>query len=252
MPMLNLTEGDHIYLRIYPWMQGASATGKYIALKDVTIHGYAEEIPTLEEVTALWNSSLVAAKTNNDTTLVASTGLELFVKNNNGATSDYVHTQANDFLHWNGKSSANTRYAKFTAPSEGHIVVTYMSNNSTANDRIVAVAKSVITLSSSDLASLLSNENVYIAGLTNGYTEQTIEADVNAGDVYIYNAYNGCRITSISFTYTRAIGNNENTNPTSLEASADSATDVVKFMMNGQLFIRKNGVIYNALGQMVK
>ena len=30
------------------------------------------------------------------------------------------------------------------------------------------------------------------------------------------------------------------------------ADEVVKFMQNGQLFIMKNGVLYNAMGQMVK
>lgn len=203
MPMKNLTEGDHVYVRIYPWMQGASATGKYIALKDVTIHGYLEEIPSTEEVTAVWNSSLVAAKTSNDTTLTSEVGLVLTVVNNGGNTSDYVNTVANDFLHWNGASKASARYAKFTAPSDGHIVVTYQSNNSTATDRIVAVGKSIV--SGADSATLVQNEDVFGCGYTNGYTEKTISVDVTAGDVYVYNAYSGCRVNSISFTYTRNI-----------------------------------------------
>lgn len=203
MPMKNLTEGDKVYVRVYPWMQGASASGKYIALKDVAIHGYTEDIPTTEEVTAVWNSSLVTAKTSNDTTLTSAVGLVLTVVNNGGSTSDYVNTVATDFLHWNGASKSTIRHAKFTAPSDGHIVVKYASNNASATDRIVAVAKSVIT--GSDSATLAQNSDVFGCGLTNGATEKTIEADVTAGDVYVYNAYSGCHVNSISFTYTREI-----------------------------------------------
>lgn len=203
MPMKNLTEGNKVYVRIYPWMQGASASGKYIALKNLAVHGYLEEIPTTEEVTAVWNSSLVTAKTSSDTTLTSETGLVLTVVNNGGGTSDYVNTVANDFLHWNGASKSTIRYAKFTAPSDGHIVVKYASNNASATDRIVAVAKSVIT--GSDSAALAQNSDVFGCGLTNGATEKTIEADVTAGDVYVYNAYSGCHVNSISFTYTREI-----------------------------------------------
>ena len=203
MPMLNLTKGDKVYVRVYPWMQGASASGKYIALKDVTIHGYTEDIPTTEEVTAVWNSTLVTNKTSNDTTLTSSVGLVLTVVNNGTSASDYVNNVANDFLHWNGTSKTTARYAKFTAPSDGHIVVTYQSNNSTAKDRIVAVAKSIVL--GSDSAALAPDENVFGCGYTDGYTEKTISVDVTAGDVYVYNANSGCRVNSISFTYTREI-----------------------------------------------
>lgn len=203
MPMKNLTKGDKVYVRVYPWMQGASASGKYIALKDVTIHGYTEDIPTTEEVTAVWNSTLVTNKTSNDTTLTSSVGLVLTVVNNGTSANDYVNNVANDFLHWNGASKTTARYAKFTAPSDGHIVVTYQSNNSTAKDRIVAVAKSIVL--GSDSATLAQDENVFGCGYTDGYTEKTISVDVTAGDVYVYNAYSGCRVNSISFTYTRNI-----------------------------------------------
>ena len=247
MPMKNLTEGDHIYIRIYPWMQGASASGKYIALKDVTIHGYAEEIPTTEEITAVWDGSLVVAKTSSDTTLTATTGLVLTVVNNGGATSDFVNTSTTDFLHWNGASKATIRHAKFTAPSAGHIVVKYASNNASATDRIVAVAKSVKT--GSNISDLNADADVYVAGLTEGSTQKTIEADVEAGDVYIYNAYSGSHIASISFTYTRTIATDiENIKPDQSTISNQQST-IVKLLRNGRLVITRDGREYDILGR---
>ena len=37
--MKTLEEGETIYIRIYPWKEAAAASGKYIALSDMTIHG---------------------------------------------------------------------------------------------------------------------------------------------------------------------------------------------------------------------
>lgn len=37
--MKTLEEGETIYIRVYPWKEAAAASGKYVALSDVTIHG---------------------------------------------------------------------------------------------------------------------------------------------------------------------------------------------------------------------
>lgn len=155
-----------------------------------------------EEVTVKWDYNCVTEKSSADQTLTAS-GLDLNVVNNNGGSSDYVNNNANEFLHWNGQSSATIRYAKFTAPHAGIVTVEYKSNADNATDRIVAVGKSVVT--GNNVATLNSNPNVYKAGYTNGYTVKTIRTNVDKGDVYIYNASGGCNIKSITYTYTTSV-----------------------------------------------
>lgn len=155
-----------------------------------------------DEVTVTWDYKCVTEKSSADQTLTAG-GLDLTVVNNGGGTSDYVNV-ATDFLHWNGSSSSSIRHAKFTAPEDGTITVKYKSNNKDATDRIVAVGKSVVT--GTDVATLKENTNVYAAGWTNASTTQTINANIKAGDVYIYNASGGCSIIEISYTYTKNEG----------------------------------------------
>ena len=36
---MTLEEGETIYIRVYPWKETAAASGKYVALSDMTIHG---------------------------------------------------------------------------------------------------------------------------------------------------------------------------------------------------------------------
>lgn len=36
---MTLEEGETIYIRVYPWKEAAAASGKYVALSDMTIHG---------------------------------------------------------------------------------------------------------------------------------------------------------------------------------------------------------------------
>lgn len=51
IPVVNITNGESIYLRIYPWYK-SEATGKTICLSDVYIHGMASDATGIEEVTA--------------------------------------------------------------------------------------------------------------------------------------------------------------------------------------------------------
>jgi hypothetical protein len=41
-PIVTLNPGETLYLRIFPWYKGASASGKYLCLQTLTIHGTAQ------------------------------------------------------------------------------------------------------------------------------------------------------------------------------------------------------------------
>lgn len=51
IPVVNIADGQSLYLRIYPWYSSA-ATGKTICFSDVYIHGMASDATGIEEVTA--------------------------------------------------------------------------------------------------------------------------------------------------------------------------------------------------------
>lgn len=47
---IQLKSGETLYIRIYPWnSEGSVKTGKYVCLKDFTIHGYATEATSVNE-----------------------------------------------------------------------------------------------------------------------------------------------------------------------------------------------------------
>jgi lysophospholipase L1-like esterase len=41
-PILTVNDGETLYVRVFPWLKGASASGKYLCLQSVTIHGMAQ------------------------------------------------------------------------------------------------------------------------------------------------------------------------------------------------------------------
>lgn len=214
MPMKELSAGNKIYIRIYPWMQGAAATGKYIALKDVTIHGYAEEIPQYTEETTTWDFSeystqvLLSKDLNYEGTPkyameYTKDGLTLLLvgtetgKNSSGADAEYVNTSYG--FHCNGASSATTRHIQFTPQYDGKLTVSYRSNNSSATDRIVAIGTAVKTFN--PIPATL-DDAVLAAGLTDGANTKTISANLTAGTTYYaYFAYSGSSITKLQYDY---------------------------------------------------
>ena len=50
-PVLELSEGETLLLRIYPWYS-SEATGKTICLSHVTLHGVAESVSSIQETNA--------------------------------------------------------------------------------------------------------------------------------------------------------------------------------------------------------
>lgn len=220
MPMESLTAGDTIRVRVYPWLQNTNATGKYICLSNLIIHGYAEDIPTVEEKTTVWNFSEYGTQVLLSSDLAyAGTGFPSYTheyikdditlycvgtatgKNSSDVDAEYLNTTYG--FHCNGASTASTRYLQLNAPYDGKVTVTYRSNNGSATDRIVAIGTQVKTFSGS--VSPLP-ENVLAAGFTNGSELKTIEADVVAGTTYyFYFAYSGSSITKVQYDYLKPI-----------------------------------------------
>lgn len=213
MPMKNLTAGDKIYIRVYPWMQGASSSSKYIALKDVTIHGYAEEIPQFTEETTTWDFSEFTTQVDLNESLNYSNPKYAYEYTKDNMTLLCVGTQTGldskgnkaEYLnnsygfHCNGASSATTRHIQFTPQYDGKLTVSYRSNNSSATDRIVAIGTAVKTFN--PIPDVL-DEVVLAAGLTNGSNIQTISADLTAGTTYYaYFAYSGSSILKLQYDY---------------------------------------------------
>lgn len=91
MPMKTLNAGDKVYIRVYPWMQGESAADKYIALKNVTIHGYAEEVLSSIiwrfEAEKIENGAAFACRANN-----------VFISEDGGYKLTYKGNSDNDAL----------------------------------------------------------------------------------------------------------------------------------------------------------
>lgn len=50
-PVVSLNEGEKLTLRFYPWYNG-EATGKTLCLSDVTIHGYASSLTSIDVISA--------------------------------------------------------------------------------------------------------------------------------------------------------------------------------------------------------
>ena len=76
--MKKLSEGESIYIRVYPWLNNlsSSATGKYIALSDVTLHGTIAdeggEVVTIKgDITYPFNSAAPRNYTVSDPTMAA-------------------------------------------------------------------------------------------------------------------------------------------------------------------------------------
>ena len=97
----------------------------------------------------------------------------------------------------NGTSSSTNRHIKYTPSENGTLTVYYVSNNSTATDRITAIGTKVTTGTSLSVGS----NGVLAYGYTNGYTEKSISASLTAGTTYYaYFANGGQSIKKRVFT----------------------------------------------------
>ena len=110
-------------------------------------------------------------------------------------SSDYINKNG---FHANGSSSSSNRYMTYKPETDGTMTVYYKSNNSSATDRVVALATKVTTGASLTVGT----DGVVGFGLSNGSTVMNFSAGVTANTTYyIYNASGGCTITKIVYTY---------------------------------------------------
>ena len=138
-------------------------------------------------------TSTVTASGSNYTT--SYNGLTLVGNSNSSYTSDYISATAG--FHMNGTSSSTNRHIKYTPSENGTLTVYYVSNNSTATDRITAIGTKVTTGTSLSVGS----NGVLAYGYTNGYTEKSISASLTAGTTYYaYFANGGQSIKKLVFT----------------------------------------------------
>ena len=138
-------------------------------------------------------TSTVTASGSNYTT--SYNGLTLVGNSNSSYTSDYISATAG--FHMNGTSSSTNRHIKYTPSENGTLTVYYVSNNSTATDRITAIGTKVTTGTSLSVGS----NSVLAYGYTNGYTEKSISASLTAGTTYYaYFANGGQSIKKLVFT----------------------------------------------------
>ncbi len=138
-------------------------------------------------------TSTITASGSNYTT--SYNGLTLVGNSNSSYTSDYISATAG--FHMNGTSSSTNRHIKYTPSENGTLTVYYVSNNSTATDRITAIGTKVTTGKSLSVGS----NGVLAYGYTNGYTEKSISASLTAGTTYYaYFANGGQSIKKLVFT----------------------------------------------------
>lgn len=138
-------------------------------------------------------TSTVTASGSNYTT--SYNGLTLVGNSNSSYTSDYISATAG--FHMNGTSSSTNRHIKYTPSENGTLTVYYVSNNSTATDRITAIGTKVTTGTSLSVGS----NSVLAYGYTNGYMEKSISASLTAGTTYYaYFANGGQSIKKLVFT----------------------------------------------------
>ena len=131
-------------------------------------------------------------------------GLEL-VGNQSATDASKEFVQAGKGFHMNGSSNASRRYIKYTPEYDGKMTVTFISNNSSSTDRIVAIATEVATFKKADVDDEKVPGSVLAYGYSEGYTEKTINADLTAGtDYYIYFADGGQAIMKLEYVYTPA------------------------------------------------
>lgn len=236
MPMKNLTAGDSIYVRIYPWMQGASATGKYIGLKDVTIHGYTEEIPEYEPTTIEWllkdNTTDFATQINlnGDGTQAPSysyNGL-IFVGEKQAKDPAVEYINSNYGFHTNGASNANQRYIQFTPEYSGTLTVTFKSNNS-SNERTAYIGSNFTTTDA-------------VASASSMATATTFSGELVGGTTYYVYASSGVSFHKLQYDYNKPI-------VSAIEDTEATTESVKKIFVNGQIVIVKDNCAYTLMGQ---
>lgn len=138
-------------------------------------------------------TTTITASGNNYTT--SYNGLTLVGNSNSSYTNDYISASAG--FHMNGTSSSTSRHIKYTPTENGTLTVYYVSNNSSATDRITAIGTKVTTGTSLSVGS----NGVLAYGYTNGYTEKSITASLTVGTTYYaYFANGGQSIKKLVFT----------------------------------------------------
>ena len=228
-------------------VRAANAMGGLGASSSAVTYGNGSSTTTWDF--SEFTSNIIAAGNNYSTSY---NGLTLVGNATSTYTNDVITSAG---FRLNGTSSSNQRYIKYTPSKSGTLTVTYVSNNTTATDRITAIGTSIVT--GTNVSS--GTTGVLAAGYTNGATAKTINAYLTAGTTYyIYLANGGQTIKKLEYTTAAnakgASASNFEEGATAVaNVKADEGTQQVqKFFENGKLVIAKGNKKFNSAGARIK
>lgn len=169
-----------------------------------------------EGTTLLWNTGITAGVLG-DNSVILPEAL-------NGKASFYI-VRPDDTNKWNGSIKSISVYRKYALTIDGEI-----TNGTVSADKESANAGDIITLTVTPAAEYVATNVSY-----NGTTITPVNN--------VYSFTMPAQAVTVTATFAKSSTGVDN---------IENNINVEKFMENGQLFIKKNGVVYNAQGTIMK